>query len=116
MHAESEQRGDAIIEAALAHDAGIVHPGYGFLSENTAFARAVEQAGLRFAGADRRPDHRLRREAHRARPGQGRRGAAAGRDGAAGERRGGRHGRRFDRAAGDGGRWPTAPATRGRGR
>ncbi|MFJ2729006.1 urea carboxylase [Streptomyces collinus] len=47
---DSYLRGDAIIEAALAHDAGIVHPGYGFLSENTAFARAVEQAGLRFAG------------------------------------------------------------------
>ncbi|MER6069689.1 urea carboxylase [Streptomyces sp. NPDC001817] len=43
-------RGEAIIEAALAHGAGIIHPGYGFLSENTAFARAVEEAGLRFAG------------------------------------------------------------------
>ncbi|MGJ5752033.1 urea carboxylase [Streptomyces puniciscabiei] len=43
-------RGEAIIEAALAHGAGIVHPGYGFLSENTVFARAVEEAGLRFAG------------------------------------------------------------------
>ncbi|MGW7823654.1 urea carboxylase [Streptomyces puniciscabiei] len=43
-------RGEAIIEAALAHGAGIIHPGYGFLSENTVFARAVEEAGLRFAG------------------------------------------------------------------
>ncbi|MGW7256512.1 urea carboxylase [Streptomyces sp. NPDC054834] len=47
---ESYLRGDAIIEAALAQGAGIIHPGYGFLSENTAFARAVEEAGLRFAG------------------------------------------------------------------
>ncbi|MFI9804825.1 urea carboxylase [Streptomyces sp. NPDC052301] len=43
-------RGEAIIEAALAHGAGIIHPGYGFLSENAVFARAVEEAGLRFAG------------------------------------------------------------------
>ncbi|MGW2802021.1 urea carboxylase [Streptomyces sp. NPDC001221] len=47
---ESYLRGEAIIEAALAHGAGIIHPGYGFLSENSAFARAVEEAGLRFAG------------------------------------------------------------------
>ncbi|MEV8563543.1 urea carboxylase [Streptomyces sp. NPDC051917] len=47
---QSYLRGDAIIEAALAHGAGIIHPGYGFLSENTAFARAVEEAGLCFAG------------------------------------------------------------------
>ncbi|WBO61468.1 urea carboxylase [Streptomyces camelliae] len=47
---ESYLRGEAIIDAALARGAGIIHPGYGFLSENTAFARAVEEAGLRFAG------------------------------------------------------------------
>jgi acetyl-CoA carboxylase, biotin carboxylase subunit len=43
----------ALIEAAKGCD--IVHPGYGFLSERSDFAAAVEQAGLAFAGP--KPGH-----------------------------------------------------------
>ena len=41
---------DRILEAAHASGADAIHPGYGFLSENEAFATACEKAGLVFIG------------------------------------------------------------------
>ncbi|KAK4190567.1 putative pyruvate carboxylase [Podospora australis] len=41
---------DEIVKIAVEHGAQMIHPGYGFLSENADFARKVEAAGLIFIG------------------------------------------------------------------
>ena len=48
--AESYLNGDAILEAARTTGADAIHPGYGFLSENTGFAAACAEAGMIFIG------------------------------------------------------------------
>ncbi|MBE7366465.1 acetyl/propionyl/methylcrotonyl-CoA carboxylase subunit alpha [Ramlibacter pallidus] len=47
---DSYLRWERIIEAAKATGAEAIHPGYGFLSENEAFAQACRDAGLVFIG------------------------------------------------------------------
>jgi len=47
---ESYLAGKRILEAAKATGADAIHPGYGFLSENAAFAKSCEHAGIKFIG------------------------------------------------------------------
>src|SRR5437660_1289143 len=48
--AESYLRIDRILDAAKKHGVEAIHPGYGFLSENAAFAAACADGGLVFIG------------------------------------------------------------------
>ena len=47
---ESYLRAEGLIEVAKASGADAIHPGYGFLSERSSFAKAVEDEGLIFIG------------------------------------------------------------------
>ncbi len=56
---ESYLRSERILAAAQASGAEAIHPGYGFLSENAAFARTCQAAGIRFIGPTPEQIHRF---------------------------------------------------------
>jgi len=57
--AQSYLQGERIIEACKKTGAEAVHPGYGFLSENQAFAKALKESGIVFIGPDTHAIHAM---------------------------------------------------------
>src|ERR1051325_10171516 len=57
--AQSYLQVDRIVEACNKTGAEAVHPGYGFLSENQAFAKALKAAGIVFIGPDPHAIHAM---------------------------------------------------------
>ena len=61
---DSYLRGDRILEVARQEDAGLIVPGYGFLSENADFVAGCEDAGIPFAGPSSRVMQMMGDKAH----------------------------------------------------
>ena len=89
--AESYLRAEIVIATALKAGVEAVHPGYGFLSENAAFAQAVEDAGLVWIGPPPGSDRAHGLEDRSARGDEGGRRSDHPRDDRAGVIGGGRH-------------------------
>ena len=84
--AQSYLDADKVLEAARRTGAEAIHPGYGFLSENAAFAEACEAAGIAFIGPTPEQMRVVRAEAYGAGDGAGEQRAAASGHRSAGER------------------------------